>query len=1329
MARLRYPFVDSVMAGLSDQENRLSSFLGIPTGITSQGEVSAAVQAAKKIYVSRKIAEYNNKALFAHRREPSGNAWLYHDSRLLKDGDRIRALRLRTNLYPTRALSNRQASDPKARECQFCPGKEETAFHILQGCEKVHLPRVARHNFVADQVSRLCKKYNPNSSVVQERVYTTSDGVRLKPDIVISEGSSVTILDIAVAWDAAPNTLEDINAGKIQKYAGLISTFPDKQDLSCHICGVTSSSRTKYQEHYLQVHNTQLSWRCSICQEKEFALVRSISSHLTKCSKKHPAASQPAVPIAALQATQQEVAATAPPLGQRPALGASGAIGTGIISHGRWTDSELRALANMEVTMFQHPFINQELAKRFTSRSLMSIRMQRHQKRYKDILRVALQTPGVAALSTGEASTMAFNTPSQPTDNHQVPAGGQHSQDNQMTPPVARTTYPLIAQDWAQEERSECTPPRTCGVPGGGGAAAAADGGPGLPDSVEEPMETDRLLTTIQEAYGPESSPSDVERTGGPSTSVDPTDISQLADLLAEADISPPNLAFEGQQSTQGPAITANVSDASKGCSARQRSSATSNNDDGGSVGEAAGSGLPGSTAAAAVAAPFLGAARKATEATIANTLQGIRQDFNRVGITDGSLAERIVSGPLQMEDLMKIFGHFGVNFQKPQNQRGTVRTNRQAEHVPQLSQHQNAGNRKIRKKNKFNKHQRLYRLGPRVLLHQLLSEDASGEPTLALEDIHKFYDPLMSGSPPPLQRQLPSLIKTWADTSEFDLEEVTQALRAMDRKAAPGPDRVSVDDLLAVPPEILRHVLNNFFHYKSMPGGLKQARTVFIPKKATPSLASDVRPITMAPMLSRLYSRVLLKRLTAENTFHPLQGGFQDDRGTSTNLLALQALMKIMKKQKRSFYAVSLDVKKAFDCVSHEAIAAAVRGRDIPEHYVQVLMDLYSGCSTTFCWNGKTDGREVPVTQGIKQGDPLSPFLFNSVLDPLLQQANTSGLGVQIDHQHAAAMAFADDVLLFSSSLEGLKALVRLTEGYLGSTGLTINPVKSQYFGWRYDGTTKWFNYDIQPLSIGGTTITPRGRDTPVTYLGLRLYINRPSRIEDAMADRMVELIKTAALKPFQKLRCVNQLVLPRLLYQASNILGLLTQATKRDKAMRKIAKQLLHLPQSFPNAHVHLPNREGGLGVLHLEWVAAAVQFKAMARMARLTDPFVDALLTLGLDDNLNRLASHLGIPRGITDRHEIARLLRHHNPEATVEEERLLTSVTGVRLKPDLIFKRGGEVIVLDTAIAWDASSTTLSDINRAKVENGANRLIVRLPLKGGGLRPVLSPTALA
>lgn len=67
----------------------------------------------------------------------------------------------------------------------------------------------------------------------------------------------------------------------------------------------------------------------------------------------------------------------------------------------------------------------------------------------------------------------------------------------------------------------------------------------------------------------------------------------------------------------------------------------------------------------------------------------------------------------------------------------------------------------------------------------------------------------------------------------------------------------------------------------------------------------------------------------------------------------------------------------------------------------------------------------QLPLRRGVKQGDPLSPLLFNLVLDPLLQQLHQSADGFPVADQHLAAMAYADDVTLFSGSPAGMSRLL----------------------------------------------------------------------------------------------------------------------------------------------------------------------------------------------------------------------------------------------------------------------------------------------------------------
>lgn len=594
--------------------------------------------------------------------------------------------------------------------------------------------------------------------------------------------------------------------------------------------------------------------------------------------------------------------------------------------------------------------------------------------------------------------------------------------------------------------------------------------------------------------------------------------------------------------------------------------------------------------------------------------------DFREAGLNE-RMARAIVDGPLDWAMLLEIFGHYGVTWGKlPKG----PRPKSFALQVP-------SGNKKTRKQALFREHQRLYSRGPKVLLDELLLSNEEGS-SVSLNDVHDVYGPLFSKVSEPVETPLRGEEIEDFSIDLFSREELVRALKDLGTKSAAGPDGLVSEELKKVPPAVLLHIVNNWWHFKCLPPQLKVSRTVFVPKVVSPTTAGELRPISIGSILYRLFMRMMLWRFRFMR-FHTFQSGFSNDKSTSTNLLLLQGLMKLAKNERRNFFAASLDIRKAFDTVSHHALIRALEGRGVPQHVVALMKEAYTGCTTTFWLSGKTDGISVPQRQGIKQGDPMSPLLFNAVLDPLLHALDSKQLGFRLGDGQLASLAFADDLVLVSDSYEGLQSMLREVEHYLRSVRLQLNPAKTQYFGWLYDGYNKWFKYDLPSISVDGVTIESRGRLSPIKYLGLELYCNRSPRVQNELAQQLITLIEKAALKPFQKLNCLRTVILPMFAYGVTNTVTWVNEGARLDKRMRGLVKKFLHLPGSFPSVHIWMPSRHGGLGVMNLERTAATVQYKAFARLYRMASPVVDHIINYGLIELYRRICKYLSLPEGIT------------------------------------------------------------------------------------------------
>ena len=113
--------------------------------------------------------------------------------------------------------------------------------------------------------------------------------------------------------------------------------------------------------------------------------------------------------------------------------------------------------------------------------------------------------------------------------------------------------------------------------------------------------------------------------------------------------------------------------------------------------------------------------------------------------------------------------------------------------------------------------------------------------------------------------------------------------------------------------------------------------------------------------------------------------------------------MIKQKRKREKEYNLVFIDLAKAFKTVSHKSIDKGLRRKGIPEQVREAVMKMYSGATTRISVRGKVT-RQTRIRAGVMKGCPLSPLLFNSIIDELLEKLKKLKVGIKIREELCAA-------------------------------------------------------------------------------------------------------------------------------------------------------------------------------------------------------------------------------------------------------------------------------------------------------------------------------------
>ena len=351
------------------------------------------------------------------------------------------------------------------------------------------------------------------------------------------------------------------------------------------------------------------------------------------------------------------------------------------------------------------------------------------------------------------------------------------------------------------------------------------------------------------------------------------------------------------------------------------------------------------------------------------------------------------------------------------------------------------------------------------------------------------------------------------------------------------------------------------------------------------------------------MLNKVLAKRMQLSLKISDVQRAFRPVDGTFENITIIETLIKDSKANMRELRVASLDIRKAFDMVGHSSILDTLRHRGYPKLFVQYVENLYRA-GTTIIESG-TSKKTISPTRGVRQGDPLSPLMFNLVIDDVLSALEVEGCGYKLsESSHVCAMGFADDLFLVAETKLALQHLLDKATPLFRDRGLEINGEKSFTISFIPKGKDKKIKVGDRPeFRVDGNLLAYKDAFHPWKYLGVPFDdLGRMPAAVDQLKT-LLGRVSSAPLRPHQRLVILKQFLIPRFIHRlVAGPCPAAGRLEKLDLMVRKTVKgSWLKLESSVPNGFLYSHISHGGLDLPCFQTLIPRLRLGRMSQLMR--------------------------------------------------------------------------------------------------------------------------------
>ncbi|KAA3460843.1 reverse transcriptase [Gossypium australe] len=318
-----------------------------------------------------------------------------------------------------------------------------------------------------------------------------------------------------------------------------------------------------------------------------------------------------------------------------------------------------------------------------------------------------------------------------------------------------------------------------------------------------------------------------------------------------------------------------------------------------------------------------------------------------------------------------------------------------------------------------------------------------------------------------------------------YRVDEIKVALEGMGPTKAPG-----ADGFPAFVIAFCLGILNNNQEF----GDFNNTNIVLIPKVPKPSHLVNFRPISLCSVIYKVVAKTIANRLQKiiDKCIDKVQSAFVPGRLITDNVLLAYEIFHTLKQKRfgrKGVMVVKLDMSKTYDRVEWGFLEVVMEKMGFAKKWTDLLHRCISSVRYAVNMNGRRRNLFQP-SRGLRQGDPLSPFLFLMYSEGLpsltrtsMKQGLTSRKGPAISH-----LLFTDDCILFGeASSKGARILKDILQDYEKCSSQCVNFSKSTVF----------FSPNTieEDKAIVSRVLGVRITSNPEKYLGLPNMIGRKKK------------------------------------------------------------------------------------------------------------------------------------------------------------------------------------------------------------------------------------------